>query len=293
MVTVDVSGDTDVEGDEEFTVTLSDASVGAQIIGATAVGTIRDDDAPPPPPPAQTVLIDADFALGPDGFAYVDGPFVGGSPQAYADGAWVSGVLRTTLGGIDGADITDMSGGWQETFSLASASEVTLSFRYNMTQALGYESDEFSEVRYLLDGGPSILVAQLTGDGNGGSNLTTGWQTFAVSLGTLSAGVHTLTLGGLNNKKTIADEETEILIDDVLVTSGAAPPPVAELSISPVSADKFEGDLGTTAFTFEVTRSGNTEGSTSVVYTVTPSGVDPTDTPHQSPRPPPDRRLCP
>jgi Ca2+-binding RTX toxin-like protein len=47
-VTVDVSGDTTVEPDEGFTVTLSDPS-NATISTATAEGTIVNDDAPPPP----------------------------------------------------------------------------------------------------------------------------------------------------------------------------------------------------------------------------------------------------
>jgi hypothetical protein len=34
---------------------------------------------------------------------------------------------------------------------------------------------------------------------------------------TYSAGTHTLTIGGFNNKKTYFDESTEIRIDDVVV----------------------------------------------------------------------------
>ena len=43
-LTVNVSGDTAVEPDEGFTVTLSNASGGAQITTASAAGTIRNDD---------------------------------------------------------------------------------------------------------------------------------------------------------------------------------------------------------------------------------------------------------
>ncbi len=43
-ITVNVRGDTEVEPDEGFTVTLSNASGGAQIVGATASGVIRNDD---------------------------------------------------------------------------------------------------------------------------------------------------------------------------------------------------------------------------------------------------------
>ena len=44
LVTVDVSGDTDFEADEGFTVTLSNPSAGSQITTPTAAGTIQNDD---------------------------------------------------------------------------------------------------------------------------------------------------------------------------------------------------------------------------------------------------------
>ncbi|MDB5338829.1 MAG: cya 3, partial [Planctomycetaceae bacterium] len=43
-ITIDVAGDTTVESDEGFTVTLSNATNGAVITGATATGTILNDD---------------------------------------------------------------------------------------------------------------------------------------------------------------------------------------------------------------------------------------------------------
>lgn len=65
-------------------------------------------------------------------------------------------------------------------------------------------------VHYLND-----YVVEVAGNGNGGPPTTTGWQLFQVSLGTLSAGNHTLIVGGYNNKKTYNNESTEVLIDDV------------------------------------------------------------------------------
>ncbi|MEZ6131872.1 MAG: choice-of-anchor I family protein [Planctomycetaceae bacterium] len=47
VITVQVQGDTDVEPDERFTVTLSNATGGATITTATAEGTIQNDDAAP------------------------------------------------------------------------------------------------------------------------------------------------------------------------------------------------------------------------------------------------------
>ncbi len=132
-----------------------------------------------------------------------------------------------TLGGIDNADILGMSGGWQTSFTVNSPTEAVLSFRYNLTQASDYESDELSQVLVSVDGilygeAPNDYVAQIVGNGNGGVAQTTGWQLFEVNLGTLGTGDHTLIIGNYNNKKTWNNETTEVLIDDVLVVGVAA-----------------------------------------------------------------------
>ena len=55
-------------------------------------------------------------------------------------------------------------------------------------------------------------------DGNGGAPRTTGFQLVTLDLGTRAAGSHKLTLGGFNNQKTLNNESTEVLIDDVVLT---------------------------------------------------------------------------
>ena len=47
-ITVNVAGDTALEPNEDFEVVLSSPSANAQIVQASATGTIRNDDAPPP-----------------------------------------------------------------------------------------------------------------------------------------------------------------------------------------------------------------------------------------------------
>ena len=99
-----------------------------------------------------------------------------------------------------------------------------LSFRYNLDQGPDYESDDLSQVLASVDGvligtPPADYVAQVAGNGNGGSSIGTGWQLFQRSLGTLPAGTHTVILGGYNNKKNSSSERTTILIDDVTVTA--------------------------------------------------------------------------
>jgi hypothetical protein len=131
-----------------------------------------------------------------------------------------SGALRVAVGGVDDADVVGMSGGWRVTFNLAQAQAVTVRFTYKLTQAANYESDERSEILAALDGallGPGGVIAQIAGDGNGGSPRTTSFRTFQTSPTTLAVGSHTLVIGAYNSKKTLADESTEALIDDVLI----------------------------------------------------------------------------
>src|SRR5262249_25653668 len=49
----------------------------------------------------------------------------------------------------------------------------------------------------------------------------------------------------------------------------------SSLAIAATNANQFEGNSGTTPFTFTVTRSGLTTGTASVNYTVTGSGANP------------------
>ncbi len=192
----------------------------------------------------EITLIDANFDAANDviGFTFVDGAFGGSTNQPYANGAWGNGALNITLGGIDNSDITDISGGWQQTFTLDEAQDVTLSFVYNLSQQSDYESDEYSEVRFMRDGGPSTTVATLVGDGSGGPVLTTGLQSFTVSLGTLGAGIHTFTIGGYSNKKTYHDEFTNIVIDEVKVIGAPATGPVVETFMAQVNSDDDDAE---------------------------------------------------
>lgn len=63
-VMVDVNGDTTIEGDESFTVALSNATGGARIVDATGVGTIRNDDGATPPPAPRLSIGDTSLGEG-------------------------------------------------------------------------------------------------------------------------------------------------------------------------------------------------------------------------------------
>jgi PKD repeat protein len=171
-----------------------------------------------------TTLINASFTSGADGFVYVDDAFRNTSRPTYASGTVGSGRLQVTLGGQDNNTITGMSGGWRRAFTVggSTSAAVTLRFRYNLSQTPHYETDEYSEMLATLGSlqlGTSgqTYVARITGNGNGGSTLTTNWRTFTTTR-QLAPGTYTLTLGGYSNKKTYNDETTTVLIDDVVVT---------------------------------------------------------------------------
>lgn len=192
------------------------------------------------PKPAYAALVDyltgitalsAPFDTDSNGFTYVDDAFRSTAQPTYASGAYSStggfsgGGVVVNLGGVNGNTINGMSGGWRTTFTLPTSGTVTLSFRANLTQSSNYESDEYSELIATVDGqylgtlgsGTNAHFARVTGDGNGGSSIATGWQFYTVNLGSLAVGSHTLTIGGYNNKKTASDETTQVMIDDVIV----------------------------------------------------------------------------
>ena len=173
------------------------------------------------------IVFSANFNDNVNGFSYRDDAFGTNQPfyasgQFLPTGGFSGGSLRVLLGGRNTANIFNMSGGWQRSFSLSSAQRVVVSFRYRLAQASNYESDEFSDALIAIDGrvvgnAGNNFIARLRGDGNGGSVKSTGWVAETIDLGVLSSGNHTLTIGGFNNKKTWRDELTAVRIDDVTV----------------------------------------------------------------------------
>jgi hypothetical protein len=181
------------------------------------------------PAPGGTTVLEAHFEADADGFAYADDAFRGTAQPAYASGTRIAsggftgGALQVSLGGIDNATVLNMSGGWSRTFDLPAAGHVQLALRIRVTQTPEYESDERSQGLVSIDGalvgtGLNDFVSQIAGDGNGGVARTTDWQLITLDLGTRTAGSHRLTVGGFNNQKTLSNEATEVLIDDVVVT---------------------------------------------------------------------------
>ncbi|MCZ6800269.1 MAG: Ig-like domain-containing protein, partial [Nitrospirae bacterium] len=213
-----------------FTVTAYDTS------GNESLPSIEISKFIPPSGNDSTTLLLANFDHNSETFSFIDDSFRATHQPTYSNGTYLSsggfsgGALQIELGGLNNEDILGMSGGWQTTFHLSSPSDVSLSFYYKLSQSSEYESDEFSETLLIIDSfqhgdNGNDYVAHLSGNGNGGGTETTTWQLFQTTVPALSAGTHVLTLGGYNNKKTYANETTEILIDQVTVVRSNEPTP--------------------------------------------------------------------
>jgi type II secretory pathway pseudopilin PulG len=177
-------------------------------------------------------LLFATFNADEDGFTYADNTFRSTSQPLYASGTWSGsagysgGGLEVELGGVNNNNITNMSGGWSITFTVPTTIAVTVSFWYELRQSNQYESDEYTEALMSVDGtlygqNPNDYIDRIAGDGNGGSQITTGWQQFSANLGSLSVGNHTLIVGGFNNEKSSSNEESWISFDEILVVTGS------------------------------------------------------------------------
>ena len=170
----------------------------------------------------------SNFDLDNEGFTYVD-DFFGTAHPPYAEGGYTpddgysGGGLRVSLGGVDSIDIIDgMSGGWTKDFHIDASGPVTITFKY-LLQINRYDTDECSQVLAAIDGelvnfDSNNFIDQLCGMGSSNPPQDSGWQevTFEIPL---TQGPHSLTLGGLNNKKTYFEEVTNIVFDEVGIFS--------------------------------------------------------------------------
>ena len=174
-------------------------------------------------------------------YQYLDDPFQATRQPAYASGAYdstggyVGGGLVVELGGRDNEDIVQMSGGWQRRFSLSESAETWLTLRYQIILSRRFNEGETGRVWIRLDddfvgGGKGGTLLQVSGRGDRCGNEPSGWVQQEIPLGRLSKGVHLLTLGGSLNKKTVFNEFTYILFDDVSVRT------------RPFVEDRFEED---------------------------------------------------
>jgi lysophospholipase L1-like esterase len=166
------------------------------------------------------------FNTGADGFVYGDDAFGGTNAPGYASGGYVSGGgfsgggLRVLLGGVDDSAVVGMSGGWSRPFSLSTQTLVRVSLRYRLVYQGTYEGDECGRALVSVDGvalspdGTGVLRQYCGADPQTDVVLDSGWQQAIIEV-SLAAGSHTVKVGGLNTKKTRANEYTEVYFDDI------------------------------------------------------------------------------
>ncbi len=209
-ITVNVSGDTTMEPDEGFSVTLSNASGGAQIATATAIGTIRNDET--------TLTIAAADAAHAEGSAGTTA-FTFTVTRTGLTSGTTTAAFAVTGSGASAADAADFGGALPSGQVSFAAGETSKTVTVNVSGDTTVEADEG----------------------------------FTVTLSNASGGVQIAT----------AAASGSILNDDTA------------LAIAAADAVKDEGNAGSTAFTFTVTRTGLTTGTTTVDYAVTGSGANP------------------
>ena len=208
VITVPVSGDTLVEPDETFTITLS-SPTNATITTPTATGTITNDDTALAIAATAATQNEGNTATTPFTFTVTrTGVTTGTSSASYA----VTG---------NAADGTDFGG-------------VTLP-----TGTVSFAAGETSQVITVPVSADTVFEPD---------------ETFSITLSSPT-----------NATITTATATGTITNDDV-------PPPA--LAIAATDARKNEGNTGNTAFTFTVTRTGDTTGISSAAFAVTGTGTN-------------------
>jgi CSLREA domain-containing protein len=325
-ITVLVVGDTTVEPDEGFTVTLSNAS-NAQITTATATGTIMNDDTALAIAATDAVKEEGNSGLTPfvftvtrsgltTGTTTVDwGIGSGGANSAnlidFDLGTVLGGTLtfnpgetsKTIIVEVVGDTIVEPNEGFTVTlFNASNAQIITaeamgtilnddVGLAIGAADAVRAEGNSgstpftFTVTRSGLTTGTTTVNWAVTGSGtnpaNGadfiGGTLPSGTLTFAAGETTKTITVHvagdtlgesdegfTVTLSGASNAQITAATATGTILNDDIA-----------LAIVCVTPEIAEGDSGSTACTFTVTRSGLISGTTTVNWTASGSGINP------------------
>jgi hypothetical protein len=157
LVTVNVSGDTVTEQDEEFTVTLSNPTVGASIVTPTATGTIQNDDIP------ATFAIAATNAVQMEGNSSTK-PFTFTITRGGGTGLSNSVKWAVTGSGANPANATDFNGTLPSGTVYFAAGETSKIVTVNVRGDISLEqNEEFTVTLSNPTGGASIIVPTAMG----------------------------------------------------------------------------------------------------------------------------------
>ena len=257
-ITVLVSGDTATEAAETFAVTLSAPTGGATISSATATGTILNDDGAPPS--STSLLINGSFeqtVIGQGGFANFST-----IPGWTAISGGQIEIWRGAFGAIptDGAQSLELDflgnrDGFSQTVATTAGEYYMLLFDTMLRPGTSNASSQ--QVEIVWNGTVVLTVTP------GAS-----WNTSQVAL--LGTGSDTLTVREVQSQS--GDGIGAMLDNFLLLPPGTPVAPTLAISGAPSVA---EGNAGTTALTFTVTRTGDSTGAVSAAYAVTGTGANP------------------
>ncbi len=320
IITVDVAGDTQVEGNESFTVTLSDPSPGGTVGTASATGIIHNDDfAPASLSIAATSADKAEGQSETTSFIFtvsrtgdlssaasaqwtVGGEQVNGAD--FAGGELPSGVVSFAAGESSKVITIDVAGDTaveaDEAFTVtlsdpsdgavigtASAEGVircddaSLSIAatsadkpegQSESTAFTFTVTRTGDLDSAVSAHWAVGGAAVTGADFAGGELPSGLVSFAAGE---SSKVITVEVAGdtaveSNEAFSVTlSNPSEGAILDTASANGVIRNDDASLSIAATSADKAEGQSGTTAFTFTVTRTGDLSGAAGASWAVT------------------------
>jgi beta-glucanase (GH16 family) len=241
-ITVNVAGDTAVEVNEAFTVTLSGASSGTTLGAATATGTITNDDGTTNPPPT-------------------------GSGQVYnspGPGSTVTaGAGNDTINASQGSDVLTGGAGadkfaWaKEPWSPATVTDfvvgtdkLDLSALFQTSGYTGSDPVADKYISLLAQGSDTLVLFDRDSTATGQQ-----WANYIIKLQGVS-GATWAQLSGSGG-----------------TTNPPPPPPTgSQLAFTTTSLSLAEGNTGSTAFSFTVTRTGATTGTSTVNWTTAGSG---------------------
>ena len=162
VITIDVQGDTTVESDEGFTVTLSAPSASTSIGVSFASGTIVNDDSAPAPP---TFAISATDASKSEGTGSASTPFVFTIMRSGNDLSGTSSVRYTVSGtGSNNANSKDIVGGFSSNVLVNFASNVpSVDVVVNVKADSSVEQNETFKVTLANAVGATIAIATVNG----------------------------------------------------------------------------------------------------------------------------------
>ncbi len=212
---------------------------------------------------AGTLGFDATYVNTRNDVGLTDGDFVGVTNFTGDVGAFTDGTQGYQLQDADGLMRVTF-----DTIDLSALGDVAFSMDYFLNET-GWEADDLVRI-YLDTNAADVTIFDSTGQDIDDLAVEGSWQQ---GTATLDASLTSVALV----VELDSNSGSESLYIDNISFAETGPAPATSLAIAATDAVKAEGDAGTTAFTFTVTRSGDTSGATDVDYAVTSADADAAD----------------